>query len=652
MKNIYKLVFITTVLIFSWGILKCQDRNKAEEIENKLKSTIADTTRLNLNFELANLYLFTSTQKSKIPLHQALILALDLNDSRLPTIYNMLGICNFRLNKNDSALFYYSKALDIAQQMNDSNLIAKYYGNFGSTYNAMGNYKKALEYLYAAAEINKKKNKNSLTNNYLDIANTYYLLDDFEHSNQYALMGKNLAIELNKTRQIANADNTLGANYRNLNKHQKALKHFREALKMQEELGDKLGSVNALMNISTTYSNLGDTILALKYLETAIKISKSEGFENKLCDLFMNKGTLLVSMQKFPEANVEFLKAYEIYDKNNELEKLKLVSTKLGINFKRLNDYQSSSKYFSKSMTITDSLQKMNLTDDIAEMRVKFDTEKKELLNKQLTDKLEINKLKLLNEKSKSNTLKLIFGLSLILILLTSFFIFQRYRLNKKTELEKKIQDQKSMALKAVIEAEEKERIRIAKDLHDGIGQMLSSVRVNVASLVGDVNTEDEKILETAIQGIDESIMEVRAVSHNMMPVALIEYGLIRAVEVLIMRINQTKVFEISFKNNIESRLDQSLEISLYRIIQEVLNNTIKHSQADKIEIDLLLEGEKLFLTITDNGKGFNTTDLNKSKGIGWSNIISRLTLINGKMDVSSNPGAGTTIKIDLAIAS
>jgi signal transduction histidine kinase len=203
-----------------------------------------------------------------------------------------------------------------------------------------------------------------------------------------------------------------------------------------------------------------------------------------------------------------------------------------------------------------------------------------------------------------------------------------------------------------VIEAQEKERKRIAEDLHDSLGQMLSTIKLHMVSIEDSEamnSTENKGVLNNAIGYIDDACNEVRNISHHLMPGALIRLGLIPALGDIIENINKTNKVEINFTNNgFEKRLNESTEINIYRIIQELIRNTIKHSQATKIDINMSRENNHISLTIEDNGKGFDTSKISESEGIGWKNIYSRLAILNGKINISSEINRGTKISIFL----
>ena len=249
-------------------------------------------------------------------------------------------------------------------------------------------------------------------------------------------------------------------------------------------------------------------------------------------------------------------------------------------------------------------------------------------------------------EAKQKQQLYIFLGVVLLILILVIFFFYKRKLAEKEraTQLEKQ-------RFKAVIEAEEKERVRIAKELHDGLGQVLSTAKLNVAGLEGNVDKEDEVLVSNSMSLIDDAVNEVRSISHNMMPVALTSLGLTSALEQLIKKINESGLLVVESKfNNLENRLDSSTEIAVYRVIQEVLNNMIKHSKANKIVVFIEKLSNRLNIQISDNGVGFNTNDIDKSKGIGWKNIFSRVSLLNGNVDVNSSPGKGTNLSVSVPI--
>lgn len=203
--------------------------------------------------------------------------------------------------------------------------------------------------------------------------------------------------------------------------------------------------------------------------------------------------------------------------------------------------------------------------------------------------------------------------------------------------------------LSAVIKAEENERERISKDLHDGLGPLLSTVKLYVNELEsGDMNPEEKVVLlKQTNELINESISGIRAISNNLSPHLIMDFGLAKAVESFCKKVNLVQKIRISFENSIGARrFDQTVEIVLYRVITELINNTLKHAQASKIDIYLEVIDDILQMTYLDDGIGFDKEKVLglDTVGMGMKNIVSRLESVNGNLRIHSRPGAGFLI--------
>lgn len=158
-------------------------------------------------------------------------------------------------------------------------------------------------------------------------------------------------------------------------------------------------------------------------------------------------------------------------------------------------------------------------------------------------------------------------------------------------------------------------------------------------------------VFERSLDMIDTSIKELRRVAHNMMPEMLTKFGLDEAVKEYCNSINAAKLLMVKYQSlGMDNRLDKSTEILVYRIIQELLNNTLKHSGATESFIQIIKEGNRLNVVVEDNGKGFDTASLEKNKGAGWTNIRSRVEYLKGQLDIHSEPGKGTLVNIEFNV--
>ncbi len=197
--------------------------------------------------------------------------------------------------------------------------------------------------------------------------------------------------------------------------------------------------------------------------------------------------------------------------------------------------------------------------------------------------------------------------------------------------------------LSTVLRTEERSRSQFAKELHDGMGPLLSSAKMSLSAISTENMSESQKeILQNTRFVIDEAIRSVREISNNMSPQILMDFGLAQGIRNFISRIKSLHTIEeISFETNLyEDRFDNDVEVVLYRVVCELINNSLKHSKCTKIEVSLMQKGRSLELKYRDNGCGF---DLNSSalSGMGLSNITSRIDSLNGVLTINSGEGKG-----------
>jgi signal transduction histidine kinase len=204
--------------------------------------------------------------------------------------------------------------------------------------------------------------------------------------------------------------------------------------------------------------------------------------------------------------------------------------------------------------------------------------------------------------------------------------------------------------LDAMLQGQEEERGRLARDLHDGLGGMLSGIQQTLFQMKG-----NQILPETAATGLnqviahlDASISELRHIARNMMPEALVRFGLKDALQDYCDYVQETADLTILFQSyGLEERLSQQTEVVLFRIVQELLNNVIKHAGATQAIVQVLRHENKLHLTVEDNGKGMDLAAVEKAPGVGWVNIRSRAGYLNGALDLHSLPGKGTSVSIE-----
>jgi two-component system NarL family sensor kinase len=232
-----------------------------------------------------------------------------------------------------------------------------------------------------------------------------------------------------------------------------------------------------------------------------------------------------------------------------------------------------------------------------------------------------------------------------VLLLLIGALVFNRYKLTQKNKYQKEAAEQQKKQAVAVMDAQEEERKRIAEDLHDSLGHMLSTVKLNLQMV-----PEGQSQVKNSLQLIDQASEEIRNITFNLMPRTLEEEGLIPALNELAAKITNSGSVKISLHiHQIEKfTIEKQSQFNIYRIIQEAVNNILKHADAKEITIQLVGQKDHLTIMIEDDGKGFDPAR-NKG-GRGLKNIVTRSLWLKGIINIDSTPGRGTTITTEIPV--
>ncbi len=426
---------------------------------------------------------------------------------------------------------------------------------------------------------------------------------------------------------------------------------------MSEELQNEYNLCKVLNNIGDVYIHKANYHKALEYLNKGLVIYRKNKDKVTQQYLFINIANTYFNLKRYDESLEYTIKALELKDeiKNFSIENLgyKLLKDIYSIKGNKTKALEYADLYKSTG----DSLFNSERSKKIFEIQSRYDSEKKEFKITKLEQEKLIQDLNYKNLKEKKKNQVIIFSViifCLFLIILLIFGLYNRFKLRQKNIIEREMALQRELQYHEIIDAQEKERKRIAEDLHDSLGQMLSTIKLHMESVEYNPkfdSAENHKVLKNTIGYVDEACNEVRNISHHLMPEALIRSGLMPAIGDMIDIINKTKKIKIDFTNNgFEKRLNESTEINIYRMIQELIGNVIKHSQATQMEINLSQENEHVLLTIIDNGKGFDQAKIKETKGIGWKNIYSRLAILDGKIDIHSEINKETKISINFTV--
>ena len=283
---------------------------------------------------------------------------------------------------------------------------------------------------------------------------------------------------------------------------------------------------------------------------------------------------------------------------------------------------------------------KMNeakMLSTLSENEVKYETEKKEL------------RIHSLEKERRFILFIALLGLVLLVAIIILIVARQKVISQKRKIAEQKIiqleKEKQLIATQALLEGETTERVRLSKDLHDGLGGLLSVTKHKIANMKGSLTIPDDQVevFNSALGMLDSSITELRRVAHNLMPESLMRYGLNSAINDFCNSIDKTNYHFYG----VEKRLDEKIEVAAFRIVNELVNNAIKHANASKIDVQLVQEHERISITVYDDGCGFEPKLIDRTKPGGLNNIESRVLSFNGRLDIFSAPQKGTEISVE-----
>jgi len=438
--------------------------------------------------------------------------------------------------------------------------------------------------------------------------------------------------------------NAIAINYDDLNQPDKALEyHFANVANAKNE--DDLATT--FNNIGNSFRKKGAFAKAESYFLKSVGLTKKlSGQDYELATVYNNLSHVSWELKRPKFAKLYRDTALFYSHKSNNVEKLLDTYYDSYEMCEKNNDYENASHFLKTYIAIKDSAMNSEKTKTIYELQTKYESEKKEREIALLKSDSIIKDMELRQSRNLVFIIISTVIFSCVLVLLT----YKRSKYKERLAHARETEELQKQRFRAVLEAEENERSRVAKDLHDGIGQLLSIAKLSLSAI--EVNGEDpERLLKNSMQLIDEAAKEVRSISHNMMPAALTEIGLDAALRDLFFKINASKLLNVDLRaKGLEERLPPSVEIAIYRVVQEVISNMIKHSKADRIVVILERWGSTLKLSISDNGIGFEKELIAKSKGLGWKNILSRISMLNGHIEVDTQPGSGTNINIQFAL--
>ena len=576
------------------------------------------------------------------------------DDSLLASIHNRVGVAYDIKSMPDSALHFYKLALKEAQLSGNKKTEGGALNNIGLIYWNMAESEKAIDHYIQAAEIFKEiGNIKGLGNAFNNIALILFEDKQYGKALDYNRKALTARIEANHAYGIAASYGNIGQLYTyGKTKNLDSAKYYTQlAIPLKLKLNDKFGLARTYHNAAEIIADQGDLDSAIVYYQYALNIQlqleNAEGYASSYYNLataYLDKEdydmhlAYLDSAQLVAEERKDYSLVWKIYSQK---------ARSLG----RIGRHEEARPYWLSYTHIKDSLVNAEKSAKVEELETQFRTAEKdkEIAQKQAALAEETLKVE--------NRTKWVIGLisGLVIVLLLGFALVQLNRRKAQAEKDAAIIAEREHGLKAIIQATEDERKRIAKDLHDGIVQTLTGLSLRWQKQLGSIKSIDDEQKSSFKKSqviLDDAIGEIRGISHEMMPRVLNQTGLLHALDDMLDKSLGNTDIEYEFEHhNVEGeRFAENLEVSLYRISQELINNIIKHSEAKAVSIQLLKTKSHLVLVVEDNGKGFTFDKEENRNGIGLMNISSRAKAMHGEVNYEPSPEQGTvaTIRIPL----
>ena len=590
------------------------------------------------------------------------------NPSGVANSYRLMGEWTMHQNRYWDAICYLDTCISIMQELGIDASYTVY--SRGYCYARSGNYEMAQQDFFEALYLRRATNHADTAKSLAAIAFTYEKIGEFDKAKEYFEIGEQACIDQERHYTHASLLNDLANMYYNIGDTKNALKKLNRSIDkwryIKEHVplvktSDDLGIVEAWVLRSKLYQGLKLYKRAKADIDSALSIANSSLNLEVLVWSHLRHGEFLFFQKKYKQAINALESAYQYSLGTNLTAKQRDITSLLAKIYDITGEHKKAFSFLNLSKSLSDSILNQEKLREINRLEYQFVFDKKEaeLICEQEQDKQRISLLE--NELLLKQQTQLILwgGIAATLIIagLLILFFYNRYiaksklaikqaELNRQKLIEAE-KTQKLLAAKFMIEGQEKERERLARDLHDDLGSQLAAIKLHLENMDSDQSNEFHKT-KTRINNAYE---DVRRISHNLMPLSLSQAGLPSAVRDLSQNISTSKKLHIDVQTiGLENRLDATTEVMLFRIIQEAMKNIIRHAEAQNVVVQIINDGNLIALTIEDDGKGFDMNKKENKEGLGMKSIKSRVEFMNGKLDIRSKEGEGTSIYVEVGI--
>lgn len=571
---------------------------------------------------------------------EAIALQLEYKKGYLDFASTYIQVLN-RQGKYAAGLQLSKKALDIAQTLQNKSFMAVAYNNISHQYTSLGNLelalKNELEALKIAETLGDSSMIRKLTNN---LSSTYLDLRDQEKSYIYANRAYELALQLKDSLGIASSLVNL-ANSEIINeKYEEAEGHLNALLHWAGQINDPSYELDALINLAHLQSELHHYQKALDYHKKGLLILENYQVPDYIMYIHWGLAESYHNLGLHDKADFHLTKSLETGKSLEALKELRYMYL-LGADIKEQKSELASALDFRKKYEIlNDSILGKETRKNMQKLEIEYEMaeKEKELAQQQLQIALSTLQIQ---ARNKWIIVSVAVIVALILLLVLMYVVDRNKRKRSLEKLNLLEKEKEIRVLEAMIEGEEKERSRLAKELHDGVGGILSASKMHLSILKN--HTEDQE-LQQGLSLIDTASSEIRNIAHNLAPEFLVKYGIDKALEIYCKRVSNRKLQVLYYRYGEIPKLELNFQMAVYRIVQELINNAMKHSQGKQAVVQMNIHAQAMNITVEDNGTGLSAEN---AQGIGLMNLKARVAAMSGVMDIDARPGEGTSILLE-----
>ncbi len=667
--------FLWLLIAFAYTLHASAQTHLIDSLQNELKKSPKDSVLVFLFTALANEYYAYDTVKAQQYQEKGFLLAKKMNwDYALGDYYQVKAMSKQLSSDHemahllfDTAIIYFNKTINSVrpkQEVENAKLAkATSMGQKADILLKRGKSEEAIAVFIATLEAWKASDyprKNEAIGTYYGkISTIYYELKQFEKALFYDRLSLSMYLTQNNEETIAWAYIYLCNDFIALKQMDSCLQYLAKAKPIVERLNNHRLNVQYYNKLGQISSQKKEYRKAIGYYEKTVAEARITNTKYQVLSNQRMIGICYVRLGEYATARKYLLIALPAAIAGNYVkEKMEILQELVTVE-EKTNHIAEAYSYLKQVIGLRDSVNEENSKKAVAEIEAKYQNEKEQ---KEIVQLEKDKQIQFLSIKEKSTLNYFLIG-SLAALMIVGFLVYRNLRHHQQLgkqqdelqqqrirELEK---DKQLVAVDSMLKGQEEERSRLAKDLHDGLGGLLSGVKFSLSNMKDNliVTPDNMAVFERSLDMLDTSIKELRRVAHNMMPEMLTKFGLDEALKEYCNTINTTKLLTVKYQSvGMDLRPDRSIEIIIYRIVQELLNNIMKHAAATEAFVQLVRENNRLNVVVEDNGKGFDTALLEKSKGAGWINVRSRVDYLKGQLDIHSGAGKGTLVNIEFNI--